>query len=318
MSGNTPVLSEAEKEHFLEKGWVKIPKAFTKKQAEEATKDVWTRLGMSPTDKSTWSSLRTNMPAAQLRFDASEFAPRAWAAATELCGGEERIDPKCRTWWDTFIVNLGTPENEGKEVVPKELDNYHVDGDFFVHYLDSPEQGLLIIPLFTDVVPGGGGTYICPDAMPKVASWLYDHPEGVSPRMVPRGEPDFEKEMNLDWFLNLAQTCEDFVEVTGEAGDVYLLHPLMLHSASTNPLRRVRIITNPPVFLKEPFCFDRPDGNYSLVERRTIRALGKEAPLDWKIKGPREAVVPARVRRWEKMKAEEARRLEEARKLIAA
>lgn len=269
---------------------------------------------MSPTDKSTWSRLRTNMPAVQDQFDAAEFAPRAWAAVCELCGGEERVNPTCRIWRDTFIVNLGSPENEGKEVRPRELNNYHVDGDFFVHYLDSPEQGLLIIPLFTDIVPGGGGTYICPDAIPKVARWLHDHPEGVSPRMVPRGDPDFEKEGNLEWFLDLAKTCDDFVEVTGEAGDIFLLHPLMLHSASTNPLRRVRIITNPPVSLKDPFCFNRSDGDYSLVERKTIGALGKEAPLDWVIQGPRQSVVPARVRRWEKMKVDEARRLEEAKK----
>jgi hypothetical protein len=131
--------------------------------------------------------------------------------------------------------------------------------------------------------------------------------------MVPRGQPDFETERNLAWYNDLAESCRDFVEVTGEVGDVYLLHPLMLHSASANPLRRVRIITNPPVSLKAPFCFNRPDGNYSLVELRTLKALGKDAPLvDWEIKAPRQMIVPERVKRWGKMKLEEARRMEEA------
>jgi hypothetical protein len=40
---------------------------------------------------------------------------------------------------------------------------------------------------------------------------------------------------------------ESFFEVTGEVGDVFLLHPFMLHSASKNILRDVRVITNPPV-----------------------------------------------------------------------
>jgi hypothetical protein len=40
----------------------------------------------------------------------------------------------------------------------------------------------------------------------------------------------------------------------------------MLHSASKNLLRIPRVITNPPVSLKEPFCFDREDPkDYSLV-----------------------------------------------------
>ncbi len=237
----------------------RIPGAFTKEQADAVTKDVWIRLGMSPTDKTTWSRERTNMPS-HISFDAAEFAPRAWAAVSELCGGEQRVTSGSRVWRDSLIVNLGTPEREGKHVPPQKLKGWHVDGDFFIHYLDSPEQGLLVIPLFTDIVPGGGGTIICPEAIPKVAKWLYDHPEGVSPRMVPRGTDDFAKERNLSWFNEIAENATNFVEVTGKCGDIFLLHPLMLHSASSNPLRRPRIITNPPVHVTEPVRFNREDG----------------------------------------------------------
>ncbi len=114
-------------------------------------------------------------------FDCAEFAPLAWTAICEVCGGEERVAPESRLWRDSLIVNLGTAANEGRPVPPQKLSGWHVDGDFFIHYLDSPEQGLLVIPLFTDIVPGGGGTIICPEAIPKVAKWLYDHPEGVLP-----------------------------------------------------------------------------------------------------------------------------------------
>ena len=58
-------------------------------------------------------------------------------------------------------------------------------------------------------------------------------------------------------------------------GDVVLLHPLMLHSASKNHLRVPRVITNPPVALKAPFQFARNDPDeYSLVELKTLKALG--------------------------------------------
>lgn len=80
-----------------------------------------------------------------------------------------------------------------------------------------------------------------------------------------------------EYFDNLKEIkrFNNFVELTADVGDVVLLHPLMLHSASKNYLRIPRIITNPPAALKEPFNFDRENPeDYSLVERKTLLALG--------------------------------------------
>ena len=310
----TPVLTPSDIDHFLTHGYIKLSNCFTKSQSESITHNVWTRLGMDPNDKSTWHTLRTNMPAHN-HFEASEFAPKAWRAIGELLGGQDKISDKNREWGDGLIVNLGSAEGEGKETDPRDLDEWHVDGDFFVHFLDSPEQGLLVIPLFTDIAPGGGGTMICPAAIPVMAAHLRDHPEGVSPRMTPRAQnPNFEPEVGLKFFNDVAKSMrrEDFVEVTGKVGDVFLLHPLMLHAASSNSLRNVRIITNPPVSLKEPMRFNREgDGSeYSLVERKTLQALGVERLEGWEVQGTRDVVVPERVRRMERMKEEELRRLE--------
>lgn len=101
----------------------RISGAFTKEKADEVTEGVWTRLGMSPTDKSTWTSVRTNMPHHRT-FDAAEFAPRAWAAICELCGGEDRVNPESRLWKDSLIVNLGSAEGEGNPVPPQDLQGW--------------------------------------------------------------------------------------------------------------------------------------------------------------------------------------------------
>ncbi|PSS00936.1 hypothetical protein BD289DRAFT_450037 [Coniella lustricola] len=345
------VLSPEQKDHFLNHGWIKIPKAFTEEQAAEMIQNVWTRLGMDPNDKSTWHTARTHMPSHRT-FDAAQFAPRAWAAICELCGGENRINPSSRQWRDSLIVSLGSGAPISKHnhnqpnrppTPPQTLQGWHVDGDFFIHYLDSPEQALLVIPLFTPIPRqgGGGGTALYPAGMRAVAAHLYAHPEGVSPRMVPRGEPGFlpapagtaeQDQGKLNWFNTVASRGgadghggDDFVEVTGDTGDVYLLHPLMLHSSTNNPLRNVRIITNPPVSLKKPFCFNRDSekkqkeedeqdedsGVYSLVERATLRMIGRERDglQGWKITHEREKVVPERVRIQERMKQEELKRL---------
>jgi ectoine hydroxylase-related dioxygenase (phytanoyl-CoA dioxygenase family) len=80
-----------------------------------------------------------------------------------------------------------------------------------------------------------------------IAQHLYEHPEGVSPRMVPTGQTSTDH--GLEWFIKRVQEYprDDFVELTGEIGDVVIMHPLMLHSAGRNTLRVPRVITNPAI-----------------------------------------------------------------------
>jgi hypothetical protein len=83
----------------------------------------------------------------------------------------------------------------------------------------------------------------------------------------------------------------------------------MLHAKSQNVLRRPRVITNPPVHLAEPMRFDRPDPkDLSLVERAVLRGLGADR-YEFRPTAPREEVVPERVLRQARMKAEEQARL---------
>ncbi|KAH2441317.1 hypothetical protein KXV83_004566 [Aspergillus fumigatus] len=148
--------------------------------------------------------------------------------------------------------------------------------------------------------------------------FVYNHPEGTWPSLASRSgpnppPPEGGKQWR-DWVRDSQLTrAESFHEATGQAGDVYLLHPFMLHSASRNLLREVRIITNPPVSLKEPFNYNRPDGKYSLVEQKTLKELGRPEGLpEWRITGEREMLTPARVQIQEDMRQKELERLKEA------
>ncbi len=230
--------------------------------------------------------------------------------------GEDRIDEQASTWGDSFIVNLGTPEFEGddKHVHPHDLDNWHVDGDFFVHYLDSPEQALLVIPLFSDIKPRGGGTYIAPEGIGLVAKYLVAHPEGVIPvpsKLAPSTTTYADPQDDPDTYAHreAVNKCAKFAEMTGEIGDVVLMHPLMLHSASKNHLREARIIINPPVALRKPFEFNRKDVNdFSLVELKTLKALGVDK-LDFKPTTERRRLVPKSMTAKNAMLEEEKRRI---------
>ena len=82
---------------------------------------------------------------------------------------------------------------------------------------------------------------ICLDGLDLIARYLADHPEGVIPNeltFVPSTNTLANPSENMGFWSHLQEVkkCERFVELTGEVGDVVLMHPLMLHSASKNYL----------------------------------------------------------------------------------
>jgi hypothetical protein len=249
------MLTDKDVDHFIRKGYVKIEGAFSAEVAAEWSDDCFARLGYDPDDKSTWVEQRIHL-GSNKEVLVSEFAPRVYDAVCDLVGGEEQLGQPCK-WSDGFIVNLGIRADEPWQPAGPNTPGWHKDGDFFRHFLDSPEQGLLVFVNWTDVVHHGGPTYIATDSVPIVAKFLADHPEGVLPN-------------GFD-FPGLVGQCKEFEEATAKAGDVFLLHPFLLHAASQNPLRLIRIITNPPVHLSEPMCFNRPDGDHSPIELGRVR-----------------------------------------------
>jgi hypothetical protein len=293
MTSRYRVLSDEQAGHFLDHGYVVIRDCFSLEAAEKHTKSIWARLGYSPDDPSTWAEPAVHMPAHRW-LDVREFAPKAWGAVCDLLGGEDRIAQPYH-WGDGFIVNLWRGADRPWAPASPRSPGWHKDGDFFRHFLDSPEQGLLTLVLWSDVRHQGGATFVAADSVGPVARFLAAHPEGV----LPDGFP----------IPGLIGQCSDFAEATGQAGDVFLLHPYILHAKAQNVLRLPRFITNPPVALAGPMRFDRADpGEFSLVERAVLRGLGVSR-YEFTPAAAREHVVPERVRRQARMKLEEAARL---------
>lgn len=289
---STRILSDEQIEQFLTRGHVVLRECFPRAVAQQWMERGFNRLGYDLEDPATWAEKRIHMPATQ-HVDVEEFAPRVHQAMGELVGGIERIEPA--RWGDGFICNLGIGADRPWEPPSPQIKGWHKDGDFFRHFLDSPEQGLLVIVLWTDIEPRGGGTFVACDSIPVLARFLASRPEGVLP-----GEFNFQ---------DLVSECRDFIEVTGRAGDVVLIHPFVLHTVSQNHRGTARMITNPPVHLREPMNFNRENpAEFSPVERAILRALNVER-LDFVPQSPRERIVPERVRRQQKMLEEEKARL---------
>lgn len=280
------VLTDDDVNHFLRQNYVVIRNAFPKDVAAEWAASGYHRLGIDPADRSTWKEDRVHMGGSK-SVEVKSFAPRAYDAILDICGEGRIVEPL--HWSDHFIVNL--QERHDQPWIPPgpEAPHWHKDGDFFRHFLDSPEQGLLVFVCWTDVVHQGGPTYVAPDSVRVVAEFLRDRPEGVLPGGF--------------GFRDLISQCKQFEEVEAEAGDVFLLHPFVLHTVSQNIKRVPRIITNPPVSMREPLRF-RGDG-LNLIERGILNALGVDE-LAWEATGPRERIVPERVRRQQERNEAEA------------
>jgi hypothetical protein len=287
------ILSESEIQQFIERGFVRVCGCFSRELARDLTSRACERLFCSLDDPETWPKGRLRAPHSQ-RVPFESIAPKAWKAACELIGGADRALLPC-SWGDEFIINFGREGIEWQPASPVIYDwqVWHKDGDFFRHFLDSPEQGLLVLANFSDIGERGGATSLACDSVGHVARFLAEHPEGVLPLGTPADE--------------IVRRCRDFVEATGEIGDVYLMHPFMLHSWSINASNRARFIIHPPVKLREPMCFARPNpADHSPVERAVLFALGVDH-YDFQLTHPREAIVPARVAREKAIWDERAR-----------
>ena len=277
------VLTDEQAEHFLEHGYVVIDGCLDRKLAKTWTDRAWQRLGYDPEDSSTWTKDIVWMNRETVA-PVGEISQRAWNAICDVVGGEERIDPQTMgiesqhfttinsfEWSDAFIVNLRRGANMPWMPPSARAGGWHKDGSYFRHFLDSREQSLLTIVLWSDVGPRGGGTFLAPDSIGVVARYLADHPEGVEP----------------DGFSGLIDQCREFVEISGPVGTFAILHPFMLHASSNNHSGKVRFMTNPPVILKEHMHLNRADSSeFSLLERATLHALGVEK-LDYRPSVPR-------------------------------
>ena len=265
------VLSDAQANQFLQKGYVVVEGCLDRELARQWTDHAWERLGYDPADRSTWAKDIVWMNRERVSA-VKEISARAWGALCDIAGGEDRIDRQTMgiesqhfttinsfEWSDAFIVNFRKGADQPWQQPSPAVRGWHKDGSYFKHFIDSREQSLLTIVLWSDVAPRGGGTFIAPDSIRVIARLLHDHPEGVEP----------------DEFGKHIAECREFVEVTGRAGTFIILHPFMLHASSQNHSGKPRFMSNPPIVLKEHMNLDREDpAELSLLERTTLHALG--------------------------------------------
>ena len=162
-------LTPEEAEHFLTHGWIKVENAIDPKYIDQWMKEMWIRTGLDPNDKASWVPEYLHL-AHHHQIRNEDFCPGAWGKIVDICGGEDVIDPERERWvGDSLIINFGSEERskEPRDKAPPSQGHYHVDNDWYRHFLDGSETALTVIHCFSDIPEGGGGTQLCEDGIKR-------------------------------------------------------------------------------------------------------------------------------------------------------
>lgn len=295
-------LTTEQIELFMDKGYVQIKGAFPRELALKAQSFLWGKLeektGILRSDPSTWREPMVNLRENYRNAAFDGCNTERFANAVEDLTGENRTihrfvagetDPDLLPGWGWWPVNFsmgsGTPWT-----VP--TSGWHWDGIHFRHFVDSPEQGLLCLCLFSDIGPRGGGTLVVEGSHRPVARFLSRHPEGVElgegireffiehpyfSNLTGRTSETMSTEERVASFMDRPYSDGDgtqlrVVETTGEAGDVILCHPFLIHAASSNHSSSVRFMCNRTSPLKEKMALNRNVHERETPLERSIRA----------------------------------------------
>jgi len=254
------VLTPSQIEQFIEEGLVIVRGVTPRDVGLRIQKQLWAKLSPKPDDPSTWTERIVHLQESLKGPDVdAAYTARYVGAVNDLVGKDRWTLQKLLGWWP--VTFPGFWEKPWKPPTG----GWHVDGNFFHHHLNSREQGLLAIHLFSDIGPGDGGTAIILGSHLHAARVLAEHePEGLDASKICQLLQPYA-----------AENHHRAIEVQGEIGDVALMHPFMLHAFSPNTGTRPRIICNPCQSLNEPMNLRRQNPyDYSPVESAIIRGAG--------------------------------------------
>lgn len=243
------IFSDNEIEQFIEEGYVILRGGFSRQVAAEGRAFIGKEMNLNEDDSSAWKKPLIHI---QRNFTGAPFDrvmnDRLHRALNQLMGQGRGIIHDHFGWWP--ILFPGFPGPGG----------WHVDGSNFQHHVTSREQGLVTLYLFSDLERGDGGTPMIRASHRAVARLLAGaEPAGLSHEELTNKLPQADT------------TC--IVQITGEAGDVAMLHPFLIHGFGPNTGSRVRFACNPQYPLKEAMILNRLDGAHSPVEEAIRRAL---------------------------------------------
>jgi hypothetical protein len=242
------VLSQAQIDAFIADGFVAVRGAVPPPVLRACQDEIWSQIeaqhGVRRADPATWRHpvVRISCPESAA-FAAAGTQPALQEAFDQLIG-EGR-------WWRRQGVGGSVPARFPSPADPGDA-GWHIDtsfekdGGWRVNFR-SRARGLLALYLFTDVDAGSA-----PTRLRAGSHW------DVAPVLKPAGE-DGISSTEISRLAAAASAGRPEVPGTGQAGDVYLCHPFLVHAASwphtgTAP----RLLAQPAVALHDAFPLTPP------------------------------------------------------------
>jgi hypothetical protein len=252
------VFKDSELEQFISEGYVVLRRAFSPELAAECREFVWKQVPL-------WDHCTTfGQPMVQIQ-KVFGCAPFNRIMNERLSSGLDQIVGVNRWrfygfygWWSLLFPGFPGPGG------------WHVDGGQLRvrGHVTEHHHALVTLFLFSDTGPGEGGTAMIRGSHMTVARAVAKEGEsGISWNEL---KPKLEAS-NL-----LSPEDSQIAHLAGEAGDVALMHPSLIHGFGRNNGSHIRFACNPLFQLKEPLELERPDGRYSTVELVTRRAIRRD------------------------------------------
>ena len=239
--------------HFRAHGWMRVACAIDGDAAMRMRESVWRALakgGMHRDRPETWKIERRshlqhlkNDPA--FRAVGSEVLSKALDAIFE---GRAYAKPK--DWGGLFIAF----PSDAKWCIP--VAGWHIDANYASGLW--PTNGVKTFALFGDVWPRGGGTLIVSGSHRLVHAWFRKNPpphgaRSADMRRLLQSHP-YVRDLHsagpaqgrIARFMDRVEVVDGvplrIVKTAGAAGDVFILHPLVLHVAAPNKSAEPRFL----------------------------------------------------------------------------
>ena len=236
-----PALHHCDLEHFRQFGWIRVRDAFSADAAAAMCNVIWHALGkvgIIRDELSTWTKTRPEH-LQHLKKDPVFRAigsERTIGAIQQVLAGQGLPMPKD---WGAFFLHFPTG---GKWDVPSS--GWHLDGDYAGRL--APPCGILIHSMLTDVGPRCGGTNLISGSHRLVHKWFTENAPAPGARSA-----QLRKSLQQHAYLRDLSTTGDpaariarfqdrveevdgiplrVVENVASAGDVILMHSLLLHA----------------------------------------------------------------------------------------
>jgi hypothetical protein len=248
-------------DHFQTHGWLRVPGAFTADDAAAMRGVVWHALavaGIHRDDPTTW---RVERPAHLQRLK-SHPVFRAVGSSVTLAAIDDvlRGQPWRRpTDWGAFFIVF--PSRRPWDIP---VDGWHLDANYAGPL--APPKGVKVHAMFGDVAARSGGMLIIDGSHRLVYQWFLEHPPNAGARAA-----ELRASVHRHPYLRDLCTAGDaaarierfherveivdgiglqVLENTATAGDVILMHPLLLHAPPiAHPGNTPRFLLNKDIYL---------------------------------------------------------------------